>query len=219
MKINNLHRSPNFEEKIIPVEFIVLHYTACNLKRALGIFFSPTSKVAAHFVIDESGEIYDLGDFKNGDIRKGAHAGESNFTLDGKNYEGLNACSVGIEIVNLNGNIFDYTEAQYQALKELTSHLIARFPILSDPNRIVGHEHIAGFRGKADPGAKFDWPRFYRSVYGERAFPKRAAICPPEKIDQMATFIRNAKEVEKEDPQYWSWLSSDLEKFLDKRGK
>ncbi|MGB9392359.1 MAG: hypothetical protein WCB70_20560, partial [Xanthobacteraceae bacterium] len=31
------HPSPNFSDKLIPVEYVVIHYTACSLERTLEI--------------------------------------------------------------------------------------------------------------------------------------------------------------------------------------
>lgn len=202
--------SDHFDDVEIPVEFVVLHYTACPLKRTIELFCGPASHTCAHFVLDVNGDVYDLGDFFNGRILKGAHAGESRFLLGNKSVSALNASSIGIEIINLNGNIRDYTEAQYAALAELLRHLKQRFPTLDDPNRIVGHEQIAGHRGKADPGLRFDWNRVYRDVYGAGAapFPERKPICPPAVATELAKRAQGARD---DDQSVWTQLSLDLE--------
>src|SRR3990167_1412693 len=143
MQVRGELLSPNFNATEIPVEFLVLHYTACSLERALELFMG-AAKTCAHFVLDESGVIYDLGGFLHGPIRQGAHAGESFCIEEGKEWRTFNQFSVGIEIVNLNGNLFPFTPAQYQALADLTRHLRQRFPALANPARIIGHEQIAG---------------------------------------------------------------------------
>ncbi|NJL24347.1 MAG: N-acetylmuramoyl-L-alanine amidase [Calothrix sp. SM1_5_4] len=144
--------SPNFSAEVIPVEFVVLHYTAADLRRTLRIFADRACKVCAHFVLDTDGTIYDLGGFWDGDILKGAHAGVSRIEIDGTVYTSLNSMSIGVEIVNLNGNLFPYTDAQYASLETLLAHLLRRFPNLSRPCRILGHETIGRFAGKCDPG-------------------------------------------------------------------
>jgi N-acetyl-anhydromuramyl-L-alanine amidase AmpD len=160
MKVRSDVRSPNFGAERIPVRFAVLHYTACDLATTLRIFADPERQVAAHFVIDTNGDCYDLGGFFDGPIARGAHAGASRLDLDGTCFEGFNAFSIGIELVNLNGNAWAFEEAQYDALAALTRHLAARFPDLRMPGRLVGHEHVAHFRGKCDPGLRFDWTRY-----------------------------------------------------------
>ncbi|HXH75446.1 MAG TPA: peptidoglycan recognition family protein [Bacteriovoracaceae bacterium] len=109
MKVINAH-SPNFTSEQIPVEFLVIHYTACSLKRAQLIFDLPSPGVCAHFLIDTNGDLYDYGNFLNSPILKGAHAGESKYHFNGKVLNSFNNFSIGVEVVNLNGNLFDYTE-------------------------------------------------------------------------------------------------------------
>jgi N-acetylmuramoyl-L-alanine amidase len=205
-------RSPNFSGVEIPVEFVVLHYTACSLARTLEIFYDPARKVCSQFVIDESGGIHDLGGFWDGPILQGAHAGHSQFELAGRVWEKLNTCSVGIEIVNLNGNIIPYSDAQYHAVIEVLRHLKSRFPALQDPNRIVGHEQIAGFRGKADPGHCFDWSRFFAGVYGELPhYPLRSPLLSDALVAAIHRFVASCSDVEKSKPEFWSNLSERIE--------
>jgi N-acetyl-anhydromuramyl-L-alanine amidase AmpD len=68
------HPSPNFSDKLIPVEYVVIHYTACSLERTVEIFSDREKKVCAHFVLAENGDLYDLGNFYSGPIRQGALA-------------------------------------------------------------------------------------------------------------------------------------------------
>jgi N-acetyl-anhydromuramyl-L-alanine amidase AmpD len=203
-------QSPNFQPKEIQPEFLVLHYTACSLERALAIFADRDRKVCAHFVLDADGTLYDLGGFWDGPILQGAHAGESYFQLGNQRFERLNLCSIGIEIVNLNGNIFPYPGAQYEALDGIIRHLSSRFPQLSDPNRIVGHEQIAGFRGKVDPGREFDWQRLFHSVFGQRTFPIRESVLKKEDADRLKAEVSKT-DLAHRSPEFWSTLSAALE--------
>jgi N-acetyl-anhydromuramyl-L-alanine amidase AmpD len=205
------HPSPNFSDKVIPVEYVVIHYTACSLERTLEIFSDRNTKVCAHFVLSENGNLYDLGSFYSGPIRQGAHAGESFFNVGDQTLRAFNEFSIGIEIVNLNGNVFPFWDAQYESLKELMLHLKDRFPTLRDPDRVVGHEQIAGHRGKADPGRRFDWTRFYQSIYGDRTFPVREPRCSSERAALLAEFIQNTNPAGRDDPHFWSELSAELE--------
>ena len=77
-------------------------------------------------------------------------------------WKGFNDFSIGIELVNYNGNVFPYTDQQYEALAQVILHLKSKYSSLKQAKRIVGHEHISGFRGKADHGHLFDWKRFLR---------------------------------------------------------
>lgn len=205
--------SPNFSPEKIPVEFLVLHYTACTLAETLRIFTTPEKQVCAHFVLDLDGTVYDLGGFWQGPILRGAHAGKSAFTLEGRQWEAFNKFSVGIEIINLNGNLFPYTDAQYDSLAKISKHLSQRFPALQNPNRVVGHEQIAGFRGKADPGLCFDWQRFFSLVYPGQKAPERKAVLSPSLLKE----FQRTHSTQDLSPEEYAALSSQLEAYVAKQ--
>ena len=173
MNISTKYRSVWFEPKPVPVEFVVLHYTAQSLEQSLKIFLNPKGPpVSCHFLIDTRGKIYELVSCLNGRRHKAFHAGKSRFADSHKKlWTGFNDFSLGIELVNWNGNVFPYPEAQYASLFQLILRLKAVYPALQKPERIVGHEHIAGFRGKKDPGRLFDWPRLFKNVYNIQGAP------------------------------------------------
>jgi N-acetyl-anhydromuramyl-L-alanine amidase AmpD len=207
------HAGAAFGSEKIQVEFLVLHYTACTLERTLELFCGPEAKTCAHFVIDFDGSIHELGDFWVGPILQGAHAGKSVFELEGKTWEAFNRFSIGVEIVNFNGNLVDYTAAQYEALGTLVRTLQSRFPALRDPARVVGHEQIAGFRGKADPGIRFDWKRFFSESYPGQTAPVREAILTQERLSRFEA-VSGKIEPARMKAADWSELSSRLEAFL-----
>ena len=167
MVITKEHRSPHFQDQSIPVEFVILHYTAQSLEGSLKIFLNSKSKaVSCHFLIDENGKIYELVSCESGYCQKAFHAGKSVFfDSTGKKWKNFNNFSVGIELVNWNGNIFSFPESQYKSLFELLTYLKKLYPSLQNPERILGHEHIAGFRGKKDPGYLFAWKQLFEQVY------------------------------------------------------
>lgn len=214
MQIVSTHGSPNFSDELIPVEFVILHYTAADLTRTLDIFANRERKVCAHFVLDTDGTVYDLGGFWDGPIRKGAHAGESRLEIDGVTHTSFNNMSVGVEIINVNGNLFPYTEEQYRSLHELLAHLMSRFPAIGGTCRIVGHEQIAGFRGKCDPGIKFDWTRVLGGFGISPHAHHRETVFTPDDM-------RWAQELLTENPEhdehFWSRLSSGLEARIKAR--
>jgi N-acetyl-anhydromuramyl-L-alanine amidase AmpD len=214
MRLSDEFSSPNFAAEEIPVEFAILHYTAGDLRRTMDFFTDANRKVCAHFVLDTDGCVYDLGHFWNGPIRQGAHAGVSRYLIDGQELTAFNKMSVGIEIINLNGNLFEYTDAQYESLHEILKHFLARFPLLRRPGRILGHEHIAGFRGKCDPGIKFDWRRVLTGLglkmdarYNQYVFTS----------DDLAFAQKRMSECARPDELFWSRLSSDLEERIKER--
>ena len=205
--------SPNFGHEEISVEFLILHYTACTLEETLRIFTSAETKVCAHFVIDAQGLIYDLGGFLNGPIRQGAHAGMSKLCLDGREWERFNQFSIGIELVNLNGNLFPYTSPQYDSLEQLARHLGSRFPNLKSPDRILGHEEIAGFRGKTDPGREFHWDQFLGRLFSPKKFQKKESVLTAKLMAQFEQ-AHGKIEIEKLKDEDWPRLSTKLEAFV-----
>ena len=189
MQIYKDYRSPHFKDEMIPVEFVVLHYTAQSLKGSLNIFLSSKSMVSCHLLIDRDGSTYELVDCWDAKVKKAFHAGQSVWQdSKGKKWSGFNDFSIGIELVNWNGNVFLFTEEQYQSLFKVLSYLKSKFPQLQKPHRILGHEHIAGFRGKKDPGYLFDWSYLFNKVYltaDNRNFPIRNSILTKKEIDSL----------------------------------
>lgn len=208
LKIDSGHVSPHFTSLEIPVDFLVLHYTACSLDRTLEIFKNSERKVCAHFVLDTDGTVYDLGGFYEGPIRRGGHAGKSYLDLNGTKYLHFNQFSIGIEIINLNGNLLKYTEEQYSSLATLVRHLQLRFPQLKSPERIIGHEHIAFWRGKADPGVLFDWNKFFSALDMKPAEIHSSFACQEEDLQ----WLKSQGQIEN-----WSKLSHELETRIAQR--
>lgn len=111
-------------------------------------------RVSAHCLIRRDGEIVQYVPFH----LRAWHAGVST-------YQGREACndfSIGIELEGTDN--LPYTDAQYQALEELTALLIAHYPGIAE--HVTGHSDIAPVR-KTDPGPAFDWTRF-RDALGSR---------------------------------------------------
>lgn len=98
--------------------------------------------VAAHYLIDRDGSIYQLV----ADLHVAYHAGKSKLPDGSSN---LNSRSIGIELMN--DTIDEPTEEQYDALIKLTEALCDRFPV----RFFVRHSDIAPDR-KTDPW-NTDW--------------------------------------------------------------
>ena len=127
------------------------------------------------------------------------------------NWQEFNNFSIGIEIVNLNGNLLGYSEKQYAALKEVMDHLRSQYEALNSPQRVIGHEQIAGWRGKVDPGVHFDWDRFCEVNFPGEAHPKRDSQCHPEIIDSFQRFLEAMPEDPKASGPYWHAISHAME--------
>ena len=150
--------SPNHDERARPISLLLLHYTGMeSAEAAIAKLCAPSSKVSAHYLVKESGEIVALVP----EERRAWHAGESFW----KGEKDINSASIGIEIAN-GGHDFglpDFEEPQMLALFDLCRDLCARHKIL--PQHVLGHSDVAP-RRKQDPGEKFPWARFAEGGVG-----------------------------------------------------
>lgn len=205
--------SPNTDHSLVDVQFLILHYTACSLEKTLDLFQSPYSKVSSHWVIDETGVIFEIIPSLKPPPQKAFHAGVSRLQMQEKVWEDFNSCSIGIELINRNGNLFQYPKKQYQALLNLTLVLQEHYPILKNPDRILGHEHISGFRGKIDPGHMFPWNQYFSDI-GLSSFPKRKGCLPEEIKERFEDQVKNLDESEKDWPTLNTMLEKQYQHFL-----
>ena len=109
-------------------------------------------KVSSHIVIKRTGEILQFVPFN----KRAWHAGISSYL--GK--ENCNDYSIGIELEGTDDS--EFTDEQYNSLKNLTSALIRSYPNLSE-DRLVGHSDIAPGR-KTDPGTMFEWKKIINNL-------------------------------------------------------
>jgi len=147
-------QSASFRPRTETVDTLVLHFTALDLESSLRIL--RYGDVSSHYVLAEDGTVYQILE----DYEVGWHAGLSMW----RGKPGVNGRSIGIEIVNLDGNTIDYPAAQIAALIELCTAIIARNPGIS-PRNVVGHSDIAP-RRKDDPGRKFPWKELAEAGIG-----------------------------------------------------
>lgn len=105
-------------------------------------------KVSSHLLIDRLGKVIQFVPFN----KSAWHAGISFF----KGQENCNDFSIGIEMEGSDST--EYTNEQYESLKELTLSLMKSYPKI-ELESIVGHSDIAPGR-KTDPGEFFDWARY-----------------------------------------------------------
>ncbi len=157
--------------------FLVEHFTAgASADSSVDWWLQPGAKGAnAHVVIDRDGTIIQCRPFN----RTAGHAGRSRWKdpKTGILYDGLNSCSIGIEIAN-GGDSYPrkfskleplkaahkhggpvtewetYPEAQLKVVEELSKALVARYNL----DDVVGHSDISPGR-KVDPGPAFPMAR------------------------------------------------------------
>ena len=149
------HPSPNFNDRLLPIGMVVLHYTGMTSgAAAIDWLANPQSGVSAHYVVAEDGQVLQMVD----ESKRAWHAGRSWW----RGVTDVNSASIGIEIVNP-GHEFGYVPfpaAQMEAVHALVAEITTRHAIL--PANVVGHSDIAPTR-KEDPGELFDWPRLARA--------------------------------------------------------
>ena len=156
-----LNYSPNFDpkkRKTNQIKFLILHYTGMKTeKAAINRLTDIESRVSAHYLIKQNGEIITLVP----DLYTAWHAGKSVW----KNYTSLNKDSIGIEIVNPGHDINykKFSKIQLAALVRLSKFLIKKYRINS--KNILGHSDIAPER-KKDPGEKFPWKLLSKKKIG-----------------------------------------------------
>ena len=129
-------RSPNFDDRKLPVSMIVLHYTGMpDMQSALDRLTSPEAQVSAHYLVDEDGTIYRLVEEAN----RAWHAGKSRW----RGVTDVNSASVGIEIVNP-GHEFGYRpfpDEQMASVIPLVADIKERHGI--GRGNVVGHSDVA----------------------------------------------------------------------------
>ena len=124
------------------VDRIVLHHTGDDaasktyntlLKRGLSI----------HYIIDRDGTIYYVLD-------------ENKIAYHAENW---NRRSIGIEVVNTGYADMEYTQEQYDSIKNLINDLSGRWPdIKTDNGHVIAH-YQSSTTGKWDPSPNFDWTK------------------------------------------------------------
>jgi N-acetylmuramoyl-L-alanine amidase len=147
--------SPSFDARDAAISMVVLHYTGMrDADSAIARLRDPEARVSCHYLIDEDGRILRMVAEED----RAWHAGLSYW----RGVHGVNACSIGIEIVNP-GHEYGYrafTEPQMEALLPLLAGVVERHPLVA-PANVVGHSDVAPAR-KQDPGELFDWARLAR---------------------------------------------------------
>ncbi len=164
--VTEVKPSPNQDERKLgrKPDLILLHYTGMQTgEAALERLCSAESKVSSHYVVFEDGRIVQCVP----EERRAWHAGVSYWAGE----TDINACSIGIEIVNP-GHEFGYVDfplRQIAAVISLCKSIITRRGPIA-PDRILAHSDVAPTR-KQDPGEKFPWGLLHESGVGHWVRP------------------------------------------------
>ncbi|GBL24978.1 N-acetylmuramoyl-L-alanine amidase AmiD [Opitutia bacterium] len=135
-----------------PVTCLILHHTAGSLPSSLEILQGkdPKHKVGVHYVVTDEPKPRVIRMVPEN--MSAYHAGKSAW---GKLIN-LNQNSIGIEIINYDGNVYPYSDAQADIIFALCEEIIRRHDI--KPWNVLAHSDIAVGR-KVDPGSKFPWAK------------------------------------------------------------
>lgn len=158
MHILHTHSSSRFNDRKLPLDMIILHYTDLpGIQDAFKELCGPAAQNSAHYLVDEDGAVYGLVDEKY----RAWHAGVSfwNGVTD------TNSRSVGIEIVNP-GHSWGYRpfpDAQIGGVCELCLDIMKRHNIPAA--NVLAHSDVAPTR-KKDPGELFPWKQLAEKGIG-----------------------------------------------------
>lgn len=169
--VSDVVPSPNFDARAdgrLP-DLILLHYTGMKTgDAALTRLTTAESKVSSHYVVFEDGRVVQCVP----ESQRAWHAGISSWAGE----TDINACSIGIEIVNP-GHEFgyqDYPLRQVAAVISLCKSILTRRGPIS-PDRVLAHSDVAPSR-KMDPGEKFPWDLLSDSGVGHWVRPAELGI-------------------------------------------
>jgi len=156
--INTSHKSPNHSSRNgTPISMLLIHASAGSFASALSWLCSSASKVSSHYLLAKNGAVYALVPLE----LAAWHAGRArhNGVTD------LNACSVGIELANLNDGRDPYPPPQIDSAVLLCRTLIARFNI--ERGDVVRHRDVALPSGRKTDPAGLAWKAFTDRLYAE----------------------------------------------------
>ena len=156
------------EPRRSPVTILVLHHTAGSLPSSLDILQGkdPKHRVGVHYVVTDEAKPRVIRMVP--ESMAAYHAGKSAW---GK-LNGLNQHSIGIEIINYDGNVYPYSDAQVAIIFALCDEIIRRHGI--KPWNVLAHSDIAVGR-KVDPGLKFPWAKLASLGIGAWPLPDEVA--------------------------------------------
>ena len=165
------------------ITLLVLHHTAGSLASSLRTLQGrdPDHKVGVHFVVTD--EVKPRVIRMVPDDMSAYHAGRGSWG----NVTNLNQQSIGIEIINLDGNIHPYSEAQADILFALCADIIHRHGI--KPWNVVAHSDIAIGR-KIDPGTKFPWAKLASQGVGAWPWQMDVVNAVDRKVDLSPEYAR-----------------------------
>lgn len=156
------------EARKVPVQALILHHTGGNLAGSYEVLQGRKSshRVGIHYLVTDENPPRVIAMVPESKVAY--HAGKSGW----RQFDGLNQPSIGIEIINLDGNIHPYPAAQQELVAKLCADILRRHPSIL-PTEVLAHSDIAIGR-KIDPGLLFPWADF--AARGIGAWPLQADV-------------------------------------------
>jgi N-acetyl-anhydromuramyl-L-alanine amidase AmpD len=165
------------------VTCLILHHTAGSLPSSLDILQGkdPKHKVGVHYLVTDEPKPRVIRMVPEN--LAAYHAGKSAW---GK-LTNLNQNSVGIEIINYDGNVYPYSDAQAEIIFSLCAEIIRRNDI--KPWNVLAHSDIAVGR-KVDPGSKFPWAKLASLGIGAWPLPNEVTENLAKKRKLAPNYVR-----------------------------
>jgi N-acetyl-anhydromuramyl-L-alanine amidase AmpD len=175
--------SSGAEPRKSPVTYLILHHTAGSLPSSLDILQGkdPKHKVGIHYLVTDEPKPRVIRMVP--ESLAAYHAGKSAWGKDA----GLNQGSIGIEVINYDGNVYPYSDAQAAILFALCDEIIRRHDI--KPWNVLAHSDIAVGR-KVDPGSRFPWAKLASLGIGAWPLPNEVADNVRKKQNLSPTHVR-----------------------------
>jgi N-acetylmuramoyl-L-alanine amidase len=157
--------SQGSEIRKAPIQALILHHTGGNLAGSYEVLQGRKSshRVGIHYLVTDETPPRVIAMVP--ESRVAFHAGKSGW----RQFESLNQNSIGIEIINLDGNIHRYPPAQQDLVAKLCADILRRHPTIA-PTEVLAHSDIAIGR-KIDPGLLFPWSELAAKGVGAWALP------------------------------------------------
>jgi N-acetyl-anhydromuramyl-L-alanine amidase AmpD len=165
------------------VTSLILHHTAGSLPSSLDILQGrdPKHKVGVHYLVTDEPKPRVIRMVPEN--LAAYHAGKSAW---GK-LTNLNQNSIGIEIINYDGNVYPYSDAQAEIIFSLCAEIIRRHDI--KPWNVLAHSDIAVGR-KVDPGSKFPWAKLASLGIGAWPLPNEVTDNLSKKRKLAPSYVR-----------------------------
>ena len=146
--------SSGCEPRHSPITALILHHTAGNLVGSYDALLGKNKHhlVGVHYLVTDEPQPRVIRMVP--ESMAAFHAGHSGW----RQLDNLNQSSIGIEIVNLDGNVHPYSNAQRDVVLKLCKDILRRNPGIK-ATEVLAHSDIAVGR-KVDPGSLFPWSYF-----------------------------------------------------------